>query len=478
MKLLDLLSSLSKEELRGLRRAVQSPLLTGNKRILSLFEHLRKYHPRFRDTADFREKIFQSIYPEKKFEDSKFRRICTELTQIIEEFLLLQHFRKQELEKDEQLLKIFQQRELKSLTATKIKQIHKQIDQTIFPDSTMLQTKLHLKTALYRNPAMSHPDKQKHVLAAIDSLDKYFILEKNLLVGDLKMVERTIKTKKAAEIEKTIHPLAKRFIDQNNINIQISSRLVSIVDSDDTALFFEVKQQFIENEQLFSTANQRSIFFSLINFAVRHFNLGTPDFAEELLSLYVLGLEKKYLFNQDGFLTASTFRNIVIIALKAKKIDWAENFIASNKQYLQQKEILPLCYASILMEKENYHDVVSILSKTTFSVIHDNLTSRVMIAKAYFELFLQDAKFEDVLLSYLDAFQVFIKRKKLAADRFRLFNNFIKYLKKITDLSQNSIQSAEDWKKLSNEIVNEDLLTSKRWILKKIEIQSKSIPLF
>ena len=469
MKLFDFFSALSKEELRELKKAIQSPFLNGNKRMMSLFEVLRKQHPNFTNEQRFREKIFQKVFPEKSFDDFALRRIFTEMTQVIEEFLLIRHFRKNDLKKNEQLLKIFHSRELDRLKAAKIKQIHKKIDQTTFLDTAMLQTKYQLTTNLYRNSAMSYSDKHKNILEAIDFLDQYYILEKNLLLTELNVVERTTKDKKAVEIQKTILPLSQRFIEEGNINIQLSTDLLKMMDKNSPKIFQKVKKQFFETKEEFSFTNQKEIFFTLINYAVYHFNINTANFDVELFDLYKKGIENDFLLNDNGYFTSANFRNVIIIALKVNELDWARHFSSNYSEKLESQEILPLCNAYIAMKEEKFFQVVELLNAAHFSGLADTLTAKTTLLIAYFEISLQKDNFHSVLLSYMDSFLIYLKRKKLNTSKSLRYINLIKFIKKLSFIIEEKQLKTQRIVDLEKAVKEAKHLTSKKYLLDKIK---------
>jgi len=469
MKLFDLFNTLSKEELRDLKRAVQSPLLTGNKRLLPLFEVLRKHHLKLEDNQTFREKIYQKVFTGKPFDDFSFRRLCTELTQVIEEFLLLQHFRKNDLERDEQLLKLFHNRDLHQLKAAKTKQIHKKLDQTVFPDATQLQTKYQLTTNLYRNPTMGHLDKQKHILTSIDYLNQYFILEKNLLLTELNIIERAIKDKQAPLMQEKIISFAKQYLDKGNINIQLSINLLQMMSSNDAEIYQTTKKQFFSAKEQFSPANQKANFFILINYAVYNLNIGTTGFDHELFELYKYGLVSEYLLNEEGYLSSGAFRNIVIIALKVDQLDWCRHFLFTYSSKLQNSEILPLCHAYIAMKEENFHKTIEILNAAQFSILGNTLTAKTTLLKAYFEIFQEDKSYFSILFSNIDSFRIYIKRKNLDANKTSRYLNLIKFLRRLSMLILEGNINKDTVSNIEKTILETSNVTSRKYLLEKIQ---------
>jgi len=68
MKLAKLFASLNKNEMKQLRKAIDSPLFNTNPRVIKLFEVLRSAHPLLNNEPRTRKKIFKKVFPKAKYD--------------------------------------------------------------------------------------------------------------------------------------------------------------------------------------------------------------------------------------------------------------------------------------------------------------------------------------------------------------------------------------------------------------------------
>ena len=64
-KVIEILRTLSADELKLFREFIRSPYHNKNKNVISLFEIIRKFSPSFNDPNLTKEKVFKKIFPGK-----------------------------------------------------------------------------------------------------------------------------------------------------------------------------------------------------------------------------------------------------------------------------------------------------------------------------------------------------------------------------------------------------------------------------
>ena len=100
-KLVNLLVLFDEKDMRTAKDFVESPYFNKNHQLQKLFEALEKSHPEF---SISKERVFKQVFPNKKYNDLKFRQICSALYKLLEEFLSIQKFKHDKSEKDLYLL--------------------------------------------------------------------------------------------------------------------------------------------------------------------------------------------------------------------------------------------------------------------------------------------------------------------------------------------------------------------------------------
>lgn len=70
-KLITLLKTFSKEEMKNFDKFISSPYFSRGRNLKPLYNVLKKYHPSFDSPHFTEEKIFNKLYPKKKFDGKK-----------------------------------------------------------------------------------------------------------------------------------------------------------------------------------------------------------------------------------------------------------------------------------------------------------------------------------------------------------------------------------------------------------------------
>ena len=101
------------------------------------------------------------------------------------------------------------------------------------------------------------------------------------------------------------------------------------------AHFQRFKNSVLEHADLFPEEETRDLYLLAINYCVKKYNEGEPDYLEDQFELYQVGLEKKHLLT-NGVISRFTYRNAVTMGLILKQYDWVEAFIYQHRITLEK----------------------------------------------------------------------------------------------------------------------------------------------
>ncbi|MEO8665973.1 MAG: hypothetical protein ABI462_10790, partial [Ignavibacteria bacterium] len=87
-KLVQLLKTFSPAEMKEFKDFVSSPVFNKNKKVIRLYENLKKFYPGFNNPKLTDEKIFEVIFPGEKYNYFKIRNISSDLFALGKEFLI------------------------------------------------------------------------------------------------------------------------------------------------------------------------------------------------------------------------------------------------------------------------------------------------------------------------------------------------------------------------------------------------------
>lgn len=194
----------------------------------------------------------------------------------------------------------------------------------------------------------------------------------------------------------------------------------------------------IEKKDLGLIAN---IYYS---FCINQLNKNNTAFYMHLLNAYTFGLDNNTLFEENGLLLPSHFKNIVTISLRLNKLDYAYEFVNQYKSYLpteNKEDVYSYNLAHIYFYQQKYDDVLTLLVKTKFTDVFYKLSSRVLLIKTYAELSFLNHKYNDVLDSSLNAFKKYIYTNKEINESYEVsYKNFYKIINKILNSTNDDFE--------------------------------------
>ena len=207
------------------------------------------------------------------------------------------------------------------------------------------------------------------------------------------------------------------------------------------------------------------LYDSALHYCTGKLNKGIRLFLQEYFDLFENAIEKD-IFLEKGELAPWRFNNIIGVALRLGKLDWAENFINKYKSYLppdNQENTYTFNLARVYFYQNKFEKVLALQRNLEYEDIGYNLISKSMLVLTYYELDEQDA-----LDSFTESFRVFLNRhKNLPQQRRRSYLNLLKYVRRLTRLTPGDKEGVG---RLRDEITREKATTvNHEWLLEKLD---------
>lgn len=473
-KLLTLLETLSKYELNRLRKYLVSPFFNDNQRIVMLYDLLDK---RLRDAKgsistkedwlEFVHLAWNKIFENKDYDDVKFRRLCSDLTKLSQDFIGYKEYELQPLTQYNHILTSLNERGLNKhfvaveRLARKVDKKAKYRNAGSYLENFRLEYERH--NYLERNAAR-HSFKGNHDVADF-FLDCYYWSNK------LKMYSESLNNRSILNIDiniNLINELLESVKDTPLIEvpaIAIYYHIIMAFQAEDTEVHFHQLIALIDEHGLqFPQTELRSIYIFAQNYCIRKINTGQLEYYEQLFNIYKALLEQEIIFIKKQ-LSPSNYKNIVTVGLFVKEYDWVEEFIHQYAPRLPKNyrdSSLTYNLANLYFNKEEYDKVIVMLRQMEYKDAFDGLSSRWLLLKTYYELTETDAF--DALT---DSFSIFIRRNKSLSDRNKQkYLNAVRFISKIMRIAYSN-QKAHD--ALHQQLTDARIIIDKRWLLKKLE---------
>ena len=461
-KLYHLIEVLSKSEIRQIRKMVISPFFLERTDIGRMFNFLSDAWLEKKKLPE-KESVFKHTYPQKKYNDALLRSTMSDLTELIEELLLIQYRRNNKIATKLQLAEIYRNRKLeKSYLSTvkkadKLISIHPKRNASYFQNVLDFQMEeMEFKIATKRTEGLNFQEisdtwdvlyliqKLRHICA---QLSHQSIFKQDYDFGLLSDLVKTVEQKKYIEVPAiAMYYYCYRFLTE-----EFSFEF-----------FQKFREQLANFRHLFSQRELQDPYRLAINFCIRKLNTGEKFFIEEGLKLYKEGLAEGILL-ENNFLPRFSYNNMIAMAIKLEELDWVESFIESSSDLLERryrKSTISFNLARLEYARKNYGAAMLHLQNAEYKDLVNNLIAKSLLIKIYFEL-----EEYDLLFSHLDSFRIFIRRREVSDFHRKNFMSIIRFVKKIVGLAE---MDKKGRKTLRDEIENEEVLTEREWLLSKV----------
>lgn len=462
--LIKILRTCTKKEHRDLQKWIISPMHNLRKDVARLFGYLMEDNHLYNDSFLEKEAVFKWIFGKVPYDDAKMRQTMYFTTKCLEEFLIYNALRKDEVRARMTLGNVYRKRKLDKAFQKNLKETKKLQKQQDYRNMQYLYNEYFIQQEQYYY--LSGVKRLELNLQQMsDALDVTYIADK-LRQSCLMLAHQSVYKKEEYEIGMMDDVLkavqTKDFLNYPAIAIYYYSYMAQ-TNKEDESYFLNLKHEISEHGHLFLKSEIRDIYLLAINYCVAKINASLPHYFREVFELYRQGLEQKILLD-EGALSRYTFINVVTIGTNLSEFDWLEFFINDYQQYLEEKyreNAVSYSLGRLYFFKKEYDESMKHFSQVEYDDILMNLNAKIMQIQMFYE---RDEL--DVLESLLESVRTYLVRKKVIGYHRANYKNIIRLTKKLVKI--NPFSKAQR-NKLRKEIEEADPLTKKKWLLEMLE---------
>jgi tetratricopeptide (TPR) repeat protein len=232
---------------------------------------------------------------------------------------------------------------------------------------------------------------------------------------------------------------------------------------DEETHYFEVKQALKGYNHLFKPAERSDLYIIAINYCIGKMNIGVQKFLREAFEMYQEGIEGHFLIINE-VLNHLDFRNIVSIGTTLKEFDWVSNFIEKYQGFLAleyRENFVQFSLAKLHFERGDYDQAQRLLIQFDIDDVLLNLSAKSMLIKIYYE----EGEI-NTLESLLESLRTYINRKKSITYHKIIYNNLIRFTKKLVRLPPRNKALKE---RLRKQIEEANPLPERKWLLEQLD---------
>lgn len=453
------LQSLNKQDIRNLRKQLNSPFFNQREDVTIAFEYLIE-QIQSKNPDYSKQGLFEVVYQFEKYQDKKIRYLFSFLLDQVETYFAWLEFRSNERSLKMGALKQFRKRGLEKLFLQSSRRLERE-----GADSQILQKDYHLQQYQFELEKYNFLQQKKRFgdfnIEQIPAQLSYYFLSEIFFSACIALSHQAVsKVAYAIPLLEAACSLAegKKHDLPPLVNIHYHAYL-ALSQPENEVHFQKVKNLYDQYFQNIAKEELRDLLILLINICIRRLNSGEKKYIREAFELYQLGLDTKVLALENE-LPIFTFNNIVNLGLGLKNFDWVYTFIESWHPLLPEKErtnAYQYNLATFHLRTGDLDKAQELLSKVILKDTLYNLDSRRILLKIYFEKGETDA-----LYGLIGSFKTFLSRKKELGYHREMYKNLLYFTEQILKLPRGKSSNREN---LIDRIKNTQRLAERDWLI-------------
>lgn len=467
-KLFTLIKGLKPEEIRWFQKFLKSPFYNTNEQYLKLFDYIKKYYPDLDSPKLSKEAACKKLFSKQAFNIQKIRKLMHGLTLLVEEFIVAMRLKNNAYQKKRLLVTELGERNVYDLFQKGTEELVEELEALPYRDEFYFLEQFYVKNEFLSHPYYIEQTKSLPPIKQLSQqLDYHYYIQKLHLACYFQSCKKIYTIDfELSFIERIISEI-RTTIEDNPPIINLYLKIYQLFENTSQQILLEsVIQDFLNQRSIISMSDKEYILKYLLNFTLFHINSGKSEYVNVNFELYKIGIDEKILIKNNK-MTETTYGNIITGGAFLKKFDWTKRFIQQYKIYLDEnirEEIVILGLSNIYFSEKKFLAAIELIINKSFSNTFYKIRAKTLLLKSYFEMFLQDDSYYDLILSQLEAFEKYIRRENSISPHRQLnFLSFARFFKKLVHYHFQK----QDLSHLQHEISNVNTVSNKPWLLEK-----------
>jgi hypothetical protein len=478
-KATDILSYLSKTEMKELKAFVNSPFFNKNKKIVKLFDTLKLYYPDFKNPKCTRELIYIKVYGIENYNDKLMRNLLSEFYKLLELYLFYKESRSSSLF---EIFTLNGMERMETLFSKKLNEVEifynseKISNDTYWLKSLILHSKINYYLSINKQNKIA-----KDVLHAGEYRIFDLIFSLPITISDMLANKASFSTDyghnsfdvflKHFDFTGFIKDLDEKDPHYGLLRLQYNiSMMLNEKNPESSAHAEEVMNYLRKNYHSLDKSYLSFIFNSLDLFYLRGLRKG-KKLARSLFEMYKFQLEVNSEFYKTLTMSIIEFKNILQTALRLNEIEWAENFVRKYIHFIRDEDkdgLLNYCGALLAFEKKQFEEVIVYINKV--KTLHYSFKEylkvlHIMVCYEFSQI--------EHFYSLLESFRKFINNSNLvSAEKLLYYKEFARFANELIKLKISNSAASADLRVLRKEIEESsaaNYLLNERWFLDKLD---------
>lgn len=463
-KLFQLLALVEEKEYKKVGKFLANSYFNVPKVAVQLFQILTTTAQKKRVTFT-KEQLHHLLYPTESFKDDRVRLAMSQLVQYLEQYLLLKEWQADKIANKIQLVQLYQKKKADKLYHQLNGSTKQLLQKQPLRNTDFYQFSYQLALTEYQYASFTIRSGPQNLQEVSDLLDTAFIIEK--LKTACLVVSHQLAHQQ--EYDFGLLEVILAYIENKKLVVIPAIGLYyysyhALIETQPTNSFQLFKNLLFQHQRQFSPEELMDLYLMGINCCVRMVNMGNASFWEEIMSLYQKGLQSNALL-ENGVLSRFTYLNIASTGLRTKQYQWTNDFLTKYKPIVEKayrESAYRFNKGRLAYQQKQYQEALDLLQDTDHKDLLVNLFSKTLLLKIYYEL--EEFK---LLNSFLDSFQIYLRRKKDIGYHKENYQKVIYYAQQLMKVNP---FDKEEKAALKNRILAEENLLEKEWVLEQLTL--------
>lgn len=473
--LIHVLKSFSKAEIKEFEKFLSSPFFGCKKFVLNYYKVIIKHYPEFKEEEIRKEKLFKTVYKDKKYNDALNRRIISDLLRFSEEYMTYINFKREPFLKSRCSLNELRSRNLEKLFLLRSDSILDRIDKTPAVDPILMLESyfVHTEMSTYRSSVRNEKKYESSGQATEDFIALFICVIhsylkltcnfNNEIKKNFELITAFLSNFNFESFFKSIEN------NQNKYNVYLkmlgySLKIVNDIENQKNCR--DLQQLLHNNPDYFSKSDKQNIYVILVTFYRYHNNKYDNVYLNEELFIYNDILNQKMYLESDFKLQLSFCRNYIrLCALKpdVEKIRQFSEEYSSDFPNQYKQDLKNYCDSVYFFEIKLFERSLAAASKVNIEKELFKKDIKILKIKNYYEL-----DYTDSVFSEIDNIKHFLTDSEtINAEALQKSRNFIKFVSAL--MRGKEKRSKTDLYILKKELCKEIKTDEKNWLLEKTE---------
>jgi len=429
-KLINLISMLSDEERRKLRKWIKSDFVNKNEDIIAFFEFIDTRSSLTMRTVS-KEKAHDYLYPNTPYHDLRIRHLLWMTTEIVENFIIYNSVAQQPSLKMQLLAQYYTKNELYKFAHNSVEEGIAIMEKIKLRNASYHLQQYQIQALHFQINSKNNRSKEFNLQDVIDHVTLFSIIETLKYACIIQSLQKISELKIENHLLEATLTLVENPVFLEDIAVRIYYNIYLVIRDENEAAFNAFIKDVKENENYFTTHDLKDLYLLAINFCVKKSNQNLQEYTQQAFELYIYAIDKGYLLEHRE-ISRFSFTNVVTLGIKLKEFSKTENFIKQYADFIAaeyRQNTVDFNSAKVFFSKEQPQKALKILLTNEFKDMLWNLNAKYMVIKILFEM-------KDLVLfaNHLKAYKNYVKRKTNIGYHQTYFINVVNALTTLMDV--------------------------------------------